>query len=131
MKPCKILIIDNDEDDVEILAEAFTQSGVDSVHHVHSALQAFMYLEDLKNDELPKLILTDLYLPGISGEEFLKDLKAMDKYSHIHVVILSTIKSKPEIEKYREMGADDYLVKPSSYSEYVQVAADIKNRVGI
>ena len=128
---CKILIIDNDEDDVEILADAFTQSGVDKVHYEHSAMKAFIYLEDLPHDELPKLIITDLYLPGITGEEFLKDLKSMDKYKHIHVVILSSAKSRVDIDRYRDMGADDYLIKPSTYSEYVQVAADITSKIAI
>lgn len=46
MDDCKILIIDDDEDDVGILTEAFTACGVDSIHYVFSAMQAFMYLQD-------------------------------------------------------------------------------------
>jgi DNA-binding NarL/FixJ family response regulator len=67
----------------------------------------------------------------MSGADFLKDLKCMDKYKHIHVMVLSTVKTDKELERYKEMGADDYLIKPSSYSEYVKVAADIKSRVGL
>ena len=129
MNEPRILIIDDDQDDVEILAEVFTKSGVDGVHYVHSAMQAFMYLEEKQPEDLPKLIVTDLYLPGISGEEFLKDLKAMDKYKKIHVIILSTIKSEKEIARYREMGAEDYLEKPVSYNDYLKVAADIKRKI--
>jgi CheY-like chemotaxis protein len=131
MADCKILIIDDDEDDVEILADAFTQSGVDGVHYVFSAVQAFMYLQELEYHCLPKLIVTDHFLPGITGAEFLKDLKGMDKYKHIHVVVLSNVKTEQEIERYKEMGADDYLVKPSTYNEYVEIAANIKSRAGL
>lgn len=122
MNGSKVLIVDDDTDDVEILADAFTQTGVESVHYVHSAMQAFMYLQSIDNEHLPKLIVTDFYLPGITGAEFLKDLKAMEKYKHIHIIVLSSHKSEREIEKYRDLGADDYLTKPSSYDEYVQVA---------
>lgn len=123
MNPCKILIIDDDTDDVEILADAFTRSGVDSVHYVHTAMQAFMYLESVKDQEqLPKLIVTDHYLPGITGPEFLKDLKGMKRYKHIPVVVLSTIKTDAQIENYRQMGAEDYLKKPVTYDEYLEVA---------
>src|SRR4051812_40618795 len=105
MEFCKILIIDDDTDDIEILAEAFTQSGVERVHFVHTAMQAFLYLQTIEDPRnLPSLIVTDLYLPGISGRQFLEDLKKMDKYARIHVIILSSIKSEKEIEKYREMG---------------------------
>jgi CheY-like chemotaxis protein len=129
MKGCKILMIDDDEDDVEILANAFLQSGVNAVHHVKTAMQAFMYLETVEHECLPKLIITDNFLPGISGKEFLADLKRMEKYQHIPVVVLSTSKTDDEIEEYQKMGILDYVVKPSSYDEYVKVAENIKEKV--
>jgi CheY-like chemotaxis protein len=130
MPTCKILIIDDDTDDVEVLADAFTQSGVDCVHYVHTAMQAFMFLEEVSNpQDLPKLIVTDHYLPGITGPEFLKDLKGMDRYKHIPVVVLSTIKSEAQLERYREMGAADYLIKPVTYDEYLKVAQDLARRI--
>ncbi len=53
------------------LADAFKSTGVESVHYEHTAMQAFMYLEKFKSsEELPKLIVTDSLLPGISGAEF-------------------------------------------------------------
>ena len=129
MQGSKILIIDDDTDDVEILSDAFSKSGVESVHYVHSAMEAFIYLEQLDSGEMPKLIVTDMYLPGITGAEFLVDLKKMKPYKDIHVVVLSTIKSAVEIERYKQMGAVDYLQKPSSYEEYLQVAERIKKRI--
>ena len=130
MPNCKVLIVDDDTNDVEILAEAFTQSGVESVHYVHSAMQAFMYLQSVvEKQNLPKLIVTDLFLPGITGVEFLKDLKGMEKYKHIHVIVLSSFKAEKEIEKFKQMGADDYLLKPSTYEEYVQVAKTMLARL--
>ena len=129
--PCRILIIDDDEDDVATLSDAFTQCGVDSVHYVFSGMQAFIYLQGVEHSCLPKLIITDHYLPGMTGSAFLKDLKGMDKYKHIHVVVLSTVKSERELEKYREMGALDYFIKPTSYEDYVRVAADMKSRAGL
>ena len=130
MNNSKVLIVDDDKDDIEILADAFTQSGVESVHYVHSAMQAFMYLQSIEEKKnLPRLIVTDLYLPGITGAEFLKDLKGMEKYKHIHVIVLSGIKTEKEIERMKQMGAEDYLVKPSSYKDYLKVAEDIKVKV--
>jgi CheY-like chemotaxis protein len=131
MSNCKILIVDDDEDDVGVLADAFTQCGVDSIHYVFTAIQAFMFLEELAHDRLPKLIVTDHFLPGMTGSEFLKDLKAMEKYKHIPAVVLATTKSEKELERYKEMGVLDYLIKPSSYEEYVKVAADIKSKAGL
>ena len=114
----------------EFVAEAFTQSGVDGVHYVHTAMEAFMYLQSIEDSkELPRLIVTDYFLPGITGPEFLADLKGMPKYKHIHVIVLSGSKSPSEIEHLKSLGATDYLVKPRNYDEYVKVAADIAARV--
>ena len=129
MDLCQILIIDDDADDVAILSEAFMQCGVEGVHYVFSGMEAFMYLQSVEHSCLPKLIVTDHFLPGMTGAEFVKDLKEMDKYKHIHVIVLSTDKSEKEIERYRQMGADDYLIKPSTYDEYVKVATDMKKRL--
>ena len=131
MADCKILIIDDDEEDVEILSSAFNQCGVDSIHYVFTAMQAFMYLQEKEHDKLPRLIVTDHYLPGITGVELLNDLKGMGKYEHIPVIVLATTKSPTEIEKYKQMGVIDYIVKPVTYDEYVRVAADIKRKAGL
>jgi CheY-like chemotaxis protein len=130
MSSCQILIIDDDTDDVEILAEAFAQLGVTSVHYVYTGIQAFTYLQQFEvKEELPKLIVTDIYLPGIRGDQLLIDLKKMDNYKHIHVIVLSCSKTQQEIERYRQMGAADYLVKPSSYNEYVEVAKAMLEKI--
>jgi CheY-like chemotaxis protein len=130
MAKTSILIIDDDLDDVEILAEAFNQSGVQGVHYVHTAMQAFMYLESIIDlEDLPKLIVTDYYLAGITGPEFLKDLKKMDRYKIIPVVVLSTTKTSQEIEDYKALGILEYIEKPNTYEEYLKVAASIKAKI--
>jgi len=132
MAACKILIIDDDLDDVEILAAAFKSNGIESVDYEHTAMQAFMYLEKFKSPkDLPKLIVTDSLLPGITGAEFLADLKAMELYKHIHVIVLSGSKTDREIERYRELGAIDHIIKPNTYEEYQKVALDIKTRIDL
>ena len=132
MPHCKILIIDDDVDDVEILADAFSKCGVCEVHYVYTAMQAFSYLESVSNKEdLPKLIVADMHLAGITGQEFLSDLKEMEPYKHIKVVVLSSTKSPYDITKAKELGAADYVVKPSSYNEYKKVAAAIADKVAI
>jgi len=131
MSGCRVLIIDDDRDDGGFLTEALAQSGVNSIHHVYTVMQAFIYLEALEPTYLPKLIITDHYLPGIKGTEFLKDLKGMDKYKQIPVIVLSTITTSGEIEKYKGMGALDYVDKPSTYAEYFELAAEMKRKADL
>ena len=131
MTDCKILIIDDDQDDIAILAEAFNQCGVEKIHYVFTAMQAFMYLQSVEHDCLPKLIVTDHFLPGMTGAEFLQDLKAMPKYKDITVIVMATVKTEAQLERYRKLGALDYLTKPTTYDEYVKVAAESTGKAGL
>lgn len=57
-----------------------------------------------------------MYLPGITSAEFLIDLKAIQPYKDIQVIVLSTIKSDVEIERYKQMGAVEYVQKSALIS---------------
>lgn len=104
MPACDILIIDNAEDDTERFSEVFTNCGIRNVKYVYSAMDAFKYLHRIESpDELPKLIVTELYLPDISGIEFSDNLKTISKFSEIPVIVLYTVRrdeSKKRIKDY-------------------------------
>jgi PleD family two-component response regulator len=54
LRYCDVLIIDDDFDDIEILMEVLNNSGLEKVHYVYSATDAFQYLEDIYPDCIPK-----------------------------------------------------------------------------
>ncbi|HEX8333341.1 MAG TPA: response regulator [Segetibacter sp.] len=131
MKHCEILIIDDDKDDIEILSEAFIDSGVESIHSVASVREAFKYLEAVYPDCIPKLIITDFYLPITTGAEFLQQMKLMDKYKDVHVILVSSVRSDSEVERFKALGALDYLAKPVSYGAYLEATAKMKSSIGL
>jgi len=60
----------------------------------------------------PNLILLDLMMPKMNGIEVLKELKKDDKTKDIKILILTNLEDKDgNLEKVKEMGAIDYLVK--------------------
>jgi CheY-like chemotaxis protein len=123
MLTCKILIVDDDSDDLEILVETFNKVGVERALGVSSAEEAISFLQSITNDEdLPELIVTDLNMPGINGHELLRALKEMSRYQHIPVVVVcSTSDSIHEMERCLRSGARDYLTKPNSLAGYLNI----------
>lgn len=111
MPNAKILIVDDNTVYVATPADTFSQTDVESVHYVDTTMQAM------------------LYLPGIPGREFLTGLKKMGKYKEIHVIVLSGVKAPNKVERYKSMGADHYLAKPSTYDKYGQVARNIVEKM--
>ena len=130
MIPCKILIVDDDADDREIISTTFHDLGISNFQVVSSAQAAFAFLQSIEEQEnLPRLIITDLNMPGISGYELLQSLKTMQRYKHIPVIVYSTSNLKEDINKCLLKGALDYFTKPSLLSEYSALGRRVKELV--
>lgn len=105
----KILIIDDEKAIQKLLGLAL---GVGN----YTILQALTATEGLKFalSDNPQLILLDLALPDMDGEDFLKQLRL---YSDIPVIILSSRDNEQTKIKLLDNGADDYVTKPFSTGE--------------
>ena len=71
-------------------------------------------LEELKNGKRPNLIILDLNLPGMSGFDFLEELKKMFNKELPSVMILSARDTDEDIIKGLGYGADEFATKPFS-----------------
>ncbi len=85
----------------------------------YQVLQAFDGEQAWKicQEEIPDLVVADLMLPGMQGEELLSRIKERDDLAHIPVVILSSKSKVPDKVELYAMGAENYLVKPFDASE--------------
>lgn len=101
-----ILIIDDDVHIGNVLEETLVNAGY-AVSHAYSGTEALLLL----SRERPDLVLLDLMLPGLSGEEVLPHIKG------IPVIVLS---AKVDIDNKVDLllgGAADYITKPFSTKE--------------
>jgi PAS domain S-box-containing protein len=76
---------------------------------------------ELAKEHRPDLILVDLHLPGMSGEELLERLKADPATSTIPVVVISADATESQIERLRSAGACDYLTKPIELTSFLEL----------
>ena len=102
-----ILIVDDEAANRDILSRHCQQLGLNTITCAN-AEEAFRSLEETAVD----LILLDLVMPGISGQEALKKLKASELWRAIPVIVISGMGDQHEVIKCIEAGADDYLQKP-------------------
>lgn len=101
-----IFIIDDDININNLLSEALSKEGY-SILRAWSGTEALLMLEKFR----PDLILLDLMLPGLSGEE------VFEKINNIPVIIIS---AKPDIDNKIQLlksGAADYITKPFDIRE--------------
>jgi CheY-like chemotaxis protein len=115
----EILFAEDSVDDALLTIRALKKSGLtNKIHHVIDGAIAldFMYCRGLyalrQSKENPKLILLDLKMPKVSGMQVLEKIKSDPAFKSIPVVMLTSSKEDPDIEKCYALGANSYIVKP-------------------
>lgn len=128
MKKIKILLIEDDADDIELLQEAFQTNKVNcEVDVITEGDRVIEYLES--QTQLPNVIVMDLNLPRLHGKEVLSQLKMVPKFSSIPVLILSTSASKDDIRYAYATGANKFITKPNTMQGFHSTVLDIINLI--
>ena len=113
-----ILFLDDDEEDHFIMLQYYKELGKNQhVKFIRNGQEAIDFLEGISDDGLPRLIVLDLNMPILNGTQTLLQMKRIKRLSRIPVVILSTSENENERRKCLSFGAEEYLVKPSTYQE--------------
>jgi CheY-like chemotaxis protein len=125
-----ILHVDDEDNDRELFAYAFKKSGLGGVlHSVANAAEALLFLNRLgrfANAERPRLIIIDLSLPRLDGREFLGVVRTNPQFRTIAVVVLTGSESYADMQRCRELGVDDYVVKPRTQQELIELIASFQ-----
>jgi DNA-binding response OmpR family regulator len=122
-----ILLIEDNPDDVELTKMAFEQNNfANNIEVVKDGQEALEFLfgdetSGIKTMGLPIIILLDLKLPKVDGHEVLKEIKNHKELKRIPVVILTSSKQEEDIIKGYDLGANSYVRKPVSFSDFVNV----------
>lgn len=125
----RILVVEDNTGMQEYLRTVLSENRC----QVHLAENGRMALDGLSSTErLPDLIITDLMMPEMDGFEFLKRLKAEERYQAVPVIVLTAwATGRTELEALR-IGVDDFLVKPFDTDELLahmgQLLANVESR---
>lgn len=102
----KILIVEDDLFLSSITATRLEREGY-TVSVVTDGEQALAALEK----ETPHLILLDIVMPGMSGFDVLKKVRAEARFKDVAIVMFTNLGQEHEVEESKALGADDFLIK--------------------
>lgn len=122
MTPRTILVADDEPDNRAIMAAALSASGYRVCEAVGGEEAVALALS-----ERPDLILLDMSMPGVSGWEAVRRLKAMPQTRAIPVFAFTAFALAGDELKAREAGCDGYVSKPCVPKD---VVAKIRDKVG-
>lgn len=105
--PKRILVIEDQELNRKVVRIVLQSKGY-TVVEATDAVEALASLEDA----IPQLILMDIALPGQSGEDLTKRIKANLAWVDIPIIALTAAAMSGDKERILKAGCDDYLSKP-------------------
>lgn len=131
-RPVTIVIADDDEDDCLLAREALNSvRSNNDIRFVGNGEELLEYLrrEDSYSDPAqspnPSLILLDLNMPRMGGQEALRIIKEDESLRHIPIIVLTTSRVDQDILESYGLGANSYIAKPVTFDGLVEVMQGI------
>ena len=122
----KLLIVDDDEDDIRMLTDAFRQQNLPVRYETLNCSRKLLdTLMASPPDALPALLLIDLNMPAITGIEALAAIRGHALTANLPVCVMSTSGDPATMQQCYNYGIRKYLVKPTRYEGLLKVAREI------
>lgn len=118
--------------DAELTIRALSRNNItNKVIHLKDGAIAIDFLfgkgefKDRDVIQKPKVILLDLKMPKMDGIEVLAVIKADELTKNIPVVMLTSSREHPDIERAYSLGANSYIVKPVEFDSFSKAIAEL------
>lgn len=127
-----VLLVEDDAAHAELVRYCFEDQDVDiDLRHLDDGEKALQYLNregpyiDDDSAPMPHLVLLDLRLPRVDGLQVLAEIKSLDSWSRIPVVVLTTSQAEADIAKAYAHHANSYCVKPVDFANFEGLLNDL------
>jgi excisionase family DNA binding protein len=109
----KVLIVDDDTEIVELIADVLIRDGRFEIKSANSGYEAGMLTEQFR----PDLVLLDYMLPDINGNVVCQTIRKNPEFENIKIIIVSGVIKRDEIDQLLRAGAEDFIQKPFNIVE--------------
>lgn len=119
--PVDVLLVEDNDLDAHLARDAFEEVLPRTrIRTARSGEEALEWLSE-SGAELPDLVLLDLKLPGVSGQEVLRQLKSSSRCRRVPVLVFSSSSEVSDRASSYDAGANGYLIKPRDFVGYLEV----------
>ena len=129
LEPVKILLVEDNPQDVEITQRALTKGQIKNELIVardgQEALDILFAPSD-NEEPLPGLILLDLNLPKVNGHEVLEAIKTDPRTRRIPVILLTASTRDEDIVRGYDHGVNTFIPKPVEFDNFIRVVSSIR-----
>lgn len=133
LKPIKILLVEDNLQDIEITRRAFAKGQLrNELIVVRDGEEALDYLyrrgrfEDPATSPRPGMILLDLNLPKVGGMEVLQQIKQDAQLRSIPVIVMTVSQREEDVVRSYDLGVNTYIQKPVEFENFMRVVNAIE-----
>jgi CheY-like chemotaxis protein len=116
--PCSVLVVDDNASNVALLEHLLKFAG----YEVRVAGDAEEALQSI-SERVPKLVVTDVQLPGMSGLDLARRLKSHADTAGIRILAVTAFAMPADQTRARDAGCDGYVAKPIDTRRFSEVVA--------
>jgi two-component system response regulator len=128
----EILLVEDNPSDAELtIRELKKHHFSNNLYHAKDGEEALEFIfatgkfSGVRNiSQPPKIVLLDIQMPKINGIQVLEKIKSDERTKNTPVVMLTSSKEDPDIQKCYNLGANSYIVKPVNFESFAEA---IKN----
>jgi two-component system response regulator len=123
-QPLSILLVDDDPDCRLLIRDAIAECKVSNqVYEASNGAEALDFLYQrgkFKNTPRPGLIYLDIEMPGLGGQETLRQIRDNDDFSEIPVVMMTGVSDADQMKLAAANGANSYTIKPANAEQFLR-----------
>ena len=116
----KLLIVDDDQDLVDLMRDAFERDGRFDIRTANNGFDAGMQVKEFR----PDLVVLDVMLPDINGREVCQRVRSDRTMDTVKILCLSGMVESDKIADLRMAGADDFMQKPFTTDRLLERVCD-------
>jgi two-component system response regulator len=122
----EVLLVEDNSSDAELTVRALKKNNLTNrLHIARDGVDALDFLfapgaySNRAGSQLPKVVLLDMKLPKLSGLEVLTTIRQDERTKVLPVVMLTSSKQEPDIQRCYALGVNSYIVKPVDFDAFV------------
>jgi len=128
MRRYKVLVVEDNPNDVALLRLALTEAHVEcDLTVIDDGGDALAFVREIHDSEVPDLAVLDLNLPKRDGLEVLQGIRSNPALSSLSVVVLSSSSAPRDRSRLQTFGVRRYFVKPPDFDEFLKLGEELKS----
>ncbi len=117
----KMLIVDDDQDLVDLLQDAFARDGRFEIRTANNGFDAGMQVKEFR----PDAVILDVMLPDINGREVCQRVRSDKTLDSVKIVCISGMVEQDKIADLKAAGANDFMQKPFTTDKLIERVCDL------